>query len=173
MTKQSGIITLLTTGIVMSHYAWFNLSPQGKSSSHIVFQFLGYAAEAFVFAYLGLTFFSYTSLKWSFDLFIVELLIIFFGRFIGTVGMFSFLNDSSKDLVGLLLGSRRACLTLEGIRELVGFLLWSCQARLTLEGIRELVGFLLGSRRALLTLEGIGFGGAVLEWVLAFVLWCP
>ena len=26
----SGIITLLTCGIVMAHYAWFNLSPQGK-----------------------------------------------------------------------------------------------------------------------------------------------
>lgn len=59
VTEQSGIITLLTCGIVMAHYTWFNLSPQGKQSSYIVFQFLGYALEAFVFAYLGLTLFSY------------------------------------------------------------------------------------------------------------------
>lgn len=42
-----------------------------------------------MFAYLGLTFFSYGELTWSFHLFWVELCIIFFGRFIGTVGMFS------------------------------------------------------------------------------------
>ena len=63
--KYSGIITLLTSGVVMAHYTWYNLSPQGKQSSFIVFQFLGYAIEAFVFSYLGLTFFSYGGFKWS------------------------------------------------------------------------------------------------------------
>ena len=28
--KQSGIIALLTCGIMMAHYAWYNLSPQGR-----------------------------------------------------------------------------------------------------------------------------------------------
>lgn len=37
VAEQSGIITLLTCGIVMAHYTWFNLSPQGKQSSFIVF----------------------------------------------------------------------------------------------------------------------------------------
>lgn len=37
LTKTSGIITLLTCGIVMSHYTWYNLSPQGKQSSFIVY----------------------------------------------------------------------------------------------------------------------------------------
>jgi len=26
----SGIISLLTSGIIMAHFAWYNLSPQGK-----------------------------------------------------------------------------------------------------------------------------------------------
>ena len=30
LSKMSGIITLLTVGIVMGHYTWFNLSPIGK-----------------------------------------------------------------------------------------------------------------------------------------------
>lgn len=30
VAEYSGIITLLTSGIVMAHYSWFNLSPQGK-----------------------------------------------------------------------------------------------------------------------------------------------
>jgi NhaP-type Na+/H+ or K+/H+ antiporter len=76
----------------MAHYSWYNLSPQGKQSSFIVFQFLGYAVEAFVFSYLGLTFFSYGKLTWSFDLFLVELVILIVGRFIGTSGLMFFLS---------------------------------------------------------------------------------
>lgn len=33
----SGIITLLSCGITMANYAWFNLSPQGKQSSVVIF----------------------------------------------------------------------------------------------------------------------------------------
>jgi len=36
-TENSGIITLLTAGVLMAHYTWYNLSPQGKQSSFIVF----------------------------------------------------------------------------------------------------------------------------------------
>ena len=90
--EASGIISLLTCGVVMAHYSWYNLSPQGKQSSFIVFQFLGYATEAFVFSYLGLTFFSYGELDWSFHLFWAELSIIVFGRFCGVIGLMSFMK---------------------------------------------------------------------------------
>ena len=92
VAENSGIISLLTAGVVMAHYTWYNLSPQGKQSSFIVFQFLGYATEAFVFGYLGLTFFSYQNLKWSPMLFGIELLVIVIGRLLGTVGLTSFLR---------------------------------------------------------------------------------
>ena len=51
----SGIVSLLTTAVVMGHYSWFNLSPQGKHVTSITFQTLGYFAEAIVFAIIGLT----------------------------------------------------------------------------------------------------------------------
>lgn len=57
----SGIISLLAGGILMSKYCWYNLSPQSKQATSLAFNMLGYAAEAFVFGYLGLTFFSYVS----------------------------------------------------------------------------------------------------------------
>lgn len=88
----SGIISLLTCGIAMAHYTWYNLSPQGKQSSFIVFQFLGYLTEAFVFAYLGLTFFSYSNYNWSPHLFLVELGVIMVGRLFGTMGLIGFLR---------------------------------------------------------------------------------
>jgi NhaP-type Na+/H+ or K+/H+ antiporter len=92
VSESSGIISLLTAGVVMAHYTWYNLSPQGKQSSFIVFQFLGYATEAFVFAYLGLTFFTYTDLKWSPSLFLAELGVILVGRFFGTIGLMAFMR---------------------------------------------------------------------------------
>jgi len=33
LLHASGIICLLTCGIVMAHYGWYNLSPQGKQLS--------------------------------------------------------------------------------------------------------------------------------------------
>ena len=88
----SGIITLLTAAVVMANYAWFNLSPQGKQSSTVIFQFVGFIAEGFVFSYLGLTFFSYKDFMWSWELIYVEGIIILIGRFLGTFGLIGFLK---------------------------------------------------------------------------------
>tara|TARA_B110000305_G_C18903210_1_gene387298 strand:+ start:120 stop:398 length:279 start_codon:yes stop_codon:yes gene_type:complete len=57
-----------------------------------VFQFLGESTEAFVFAYLGLTFFSYAEYKWSPELFVVELVVIVFGRFLATIVLVKFVE---------------------------------------------------------------------------------
>ena len=88
----SGIITLLTCSIVMANYAWYNLSPQGKQSSVVIFKFLGFLAECFVFSYLGLTFFSYKTFDWSTELIMVEFVIILIGRALGTFGLVSLLK---------------------------------------------------------------------------------
>ena len=87
--RLSGIIALLTSGIGMAHYTWYNLSPQGQNNSVVVFQFLSLLSEAFVFSYLGLTFFSYKYSPWSADLIITELFIIIICRAVGTIGLYS------------------------------------------------------------------------------------
>jgi len=81
----SGIISLLTSGVVLAHYAWYNLSPQGKKVTTTCFQFIGLGCEAFCFTQLGLTFFSYSSFEWSAQLFFVMFFIIVVGRFLGSV----------------------------------------------------------------------------------------
>lgn len=88
----SGIITLLTCSILLANYGWFNLSPQGKQSSVVIFQFLGLLAEGFVFTYLGLTFFSYSDFMWSPELILAEGIIILIGRGLGTFGLIGFLK---------------------------------------------------------------------------------
>ena len=83
----SGIISQLTSGIVMAHYAWYSLSPQGKHMSSATFQVLGFGFEAFVFSYLGLTFFAYYDYPWSWQFISIEILIIIVGRIFGTIGL--------------------------------------------------------------------------------------
>ena len=62
-----------------------------------MFQFLGYALEAFVFAYLGLTLFSYQDFKWSPQLVLVELGVIMLGRMCGTLGLVAFMRLCGYD----------------------------------------------------------------------------
>lgn len=66
--KLSGVIALLSCGVVMGHYVWYNLSPQGKHGSPFVFNFMGEAVHGLIFAYLGLTLFSFSDYKWSLQL---------------------------------------------------------------------------------------------------------
>jgi sodium/hydrogen exchanger-like protein 6/7/sodium/hydrogen exchanger 8 len=57
--ELSGMISLLTAGITMAHYTWYNLSPQGKTISSVAVTIFGAASESIVFAYIGLCVFTY------------------------------------------------------------------------------------------------------------------
>ena len=56
--EMSGIISLLTCGIVQSHYTYYNMSPQGKVCATLTITFLGTAAEAGVYSYIGIALYS-------------------------------------------------------------------------------------------------------------------
>lgn len=88
----SGIISLLTSGVVMAHYAWYSLSSQGQHGSYLVFQTIGLLMQAFIFTYLGISFFSFASLDWSPSLILVMLGICILGRFGGTLGLIGMLR---------------------------------------------------------------------------------
>jgi len=90
---ESSIISLLTCGICMAHYTWYNLSPQGKTISSITISIFGSAAESFVFAYIGLCTFTYTRFEqgedapleeekypWSVSFIVIMCTIIIVGR---------------------------------------------------------------------------------------------
>ena len=67
--ELSGIVSLLMTAIVMSQYTFYNLSPQGRNTSTVIFNTLGYVAESSVFAYLGVSGVYYMvtqPISWSF-----------------------------------------------------------------------------------------------------------
>ena len=49
---------------------------------------IGFGAEAFVFAYVGVSFFSFKYYDWSFKFIISEFVIVLIGRFAGSVVMY-------------------------------------------------------------------------------------
>ena len=63
--ELSGIMTLFFCGVVMSHYSYYNISNESKLGSVISISTFAYAAEAFLFAYLGLSIFSTDSSTFS------------------------------------------------------------------------------------------------------------
>lgn len=93
--KLSPIIALLFNGIFNSHYSFYNLSFQAREESSVLSRVLSGLAEAFIFAYLGLTAIHYfmVAFSWSFMLF--ELVIVVFGRFC-SVFIISFFMDLFK-----------------------------------------------------------------------------
>mmetsp|Transcript_15994 Transcript_15994/g.1426 ORF Transcript_15994/g.1426 Transcript_15994/m.1426 type:complete len:161 (-) Transcript_15994:627-1109(-) len=88
----SGVIAILVAGITMSHYLIYNLSPTGKVTSGVAFNFLALFAEAFLYIYLGISVWEYkapkgessNSVAWSWTFFVLELAIVMTGR-IGAV----------------------------------------------------------------------------------------
>jgi len=90
LVDLSGIVSLLACGIFMGQFTWYNLSPQGKQSTSVAFQIIGYLIEAFVFSYLGLTQLSYSDYDWSLGLCVGMLLNVVVFRTIGTVAIIKF-----------------------------------------------------------------------------------
>jgi len=86
--QMSGIISLLMCGIIQAHYTWYNLSPQGKSTTSVTFSFLGMSCEAAVYSYIGIALYSTIPEWWSFSWAFVQLTIIILGRIVGVLGTF-------------------------------------------------------------------------------------
>jgi NhaP-type Na+/H+ or K+/H+ antiporter len=86
--EMSGIISLLTCGIVQSHYTYYNLSPQGKTAATLTISFMGTAAEAGVYSYIGIGLYSLIPTWWSPMFIFAQLVIIISGRFIAVMTIF-------------------------------------------------------------------------------------
>ena len=104
-SQLSGIISLLTCGITMAHYTWYNLSPQGKTISSVTVSVFGSAAEGIVFTYIGLCVFTYAAdssvesaadREWSISFILWMTGIIIVGRIMGVGISHALFNMCSK-----------------------------------------------------------------------------
>lgn len=65
----------------MAHYAWYNLSPQGKHVTSVMIQTLGYSGEAIVFSLIGLSSMFYKNYPYSWQFIVAEFFIVIIGRY--------------------------------------------------------------------------------------------
>ena len=86
--EMSGIIALLTCGILCAHYTYYNMSPQGRQTATLSFTFIGELAEAAVYSYVGLSLYSTIPTWWSWSFVFIQLAIIFGGRIFGVITTF-------------------------------------------------------------------------------------
>lgn len=87
-TQMSGITSLLTCGIVQSHYTYYNLSPQGKTCSLFVISFMGTAAEAAIYSYVGIALLNAIPQWWSIGFIVAYLILIVVGRVMAVFSIF-------------------------------------------------------------------------------------
>jgi len=62
----SGIMTLFICGLTMGRYTFYNISEESQHGTKLACEVLGNGAEAFVFAYLGLSVYSFSGVSFSF-----------------------------------------------------------------------------------------------------------
>ena len=95
---QSEITSLVSCAIIYGHYTWYNLSPQGKHITSITFQTFGFAAEAFVFSFIGLSFFYYVKdYPFSWKFIVAGFLIVVCGRYVSIVLSYYMFNCFKGD----------------------------------------------------------------------------
>ena len=81
LLSLSGIMTLFFWGVIMSHYSYHNVSEESKVGSIIAISTFGFAAEAFLFTYLGLSIFSTESSSFSLSFTFYIIIAAVFSRF--------------------------------------------------------------------------------------------
>ncbi|RLM54957.1 sodium/hydrogen exchanger 4 [Panicum miliaceum] len=83
----SGILTVFFCGIVMSHYAWHNVTASSRITTKHIFATLSFIAETFIFLYVGMDALdidkwktSKASFKTSISIFGIIILLVLLGR---------------------------------------------------------------------------------------------
>ncbi|XP_020265346.1 sodium/hydrogen exchanger 4-like isoform X1 [Asparagus officinalis] len=85
--ELSGILAVFFCGIVMSHYAWYNVTQKSRTTTRHTFSTMSFIAETFIFLYVGMDALDLqkwqvtgASLKTSFGIYGVLICLLLLGR---------------------------------------------------------------------------------------------
>eukprot|EP01134_Creolimax_fragrantissima_P001798 CFRG1798T1 len=122
VTHLSGIVAILTCGIVQGHYTLYNVSQKSREMIASLLELLSFFAENFIFGYLGVSLFTYPGLVWEPLSLIFGLVNCLIGRATGVFVISSFLNKirSERNQIPL---RQQIMLWFSGLRGAVAFAL--------------------------------------------------
>lgn len=117
----SSIVGLLSCGICMTHYTYYNLSFQAREESALISNVLCVLAEALVFSSLGMNILYYTTHSLSLSFILLQLIGVIISRII-LIYIFGYLLNLGKSKIFLLKEKHKKVLTvIGGIRGAVSF----------------------------------------------------
>lgn len=90
--ELSGIVSVLFCGICQAHYTYNNLSPESRIRTKSLFEMCNFIAENFIFAYIGVSIFTFPQHLWSFWFILWTFLAIILGRALNIYPLSYFLN---------------------------------------------------------------------------------
>mmetsp|Transcript_23659 Transcript_23659/g.23411 ORF Transcript_23659/g.23411 Transcript_23659/m.23411 type:complete len:439 (+) Transcript_23659:203-1519(+) len=154
----SGVICILVASIISGHYSFYNMTPSSRIACTEFMHFIGDAAEALIFAYLGLTTLSYDvfSVSWVYLFFMIIGVLI--ARFCGTFGLSFLARFISRGKHKLTIKQLAVCWMGGIIRGAVSFALV-----LTLDGENEKI--MKMTVLALVIVTTLVFGVVLPLWV--------
>lgn len=90
--ELSGILSVLFCGICQAHYTYNNLSKESRIRTKSLFEMCNFIAENFVFAYIGVSIFTFPQHLWSFWFILWTFIAIALGRALNIYPLSYFLN---------------------------------------------------------------------------------
>ncbi len=120
----SGIIAIFCCGVMQAHYAWYNISNVSRTTTRHAFHSFSHIAEAFLYAYVGITAVLSTTdafnFKWSWKFIIFSVLLCFVSRAFNIFPLSFILNLRRKDPIPF---RQQVLMWFSGLRGAVSFAL--------------------------------------------------
>jgi len=117
----SGIVSIFFCGIANSHYSWYNISTQGKLILPKVFHTISHLMETMIFAYLGMSIFSFSKKhQWNFGFICFVLGLCYIARAVGTFPLSAIANLSRRRKISC---KEQVVLWFAGLRGAIAFAL--------------------------------------------------
>jgi sodium/hydrogen exchanger-like protein 6/7 len=92
VVNWSGIVALLFCGVTQQHYTYKNLSEASRTRTIQTFELLNFLSENFIFSYIGISLFTFTTHIWDFRFIAWSFLAITVGRILNIYSLSFFLN---------------------------------------------------------------------------------
>lgn len=156
--ELSGIVSVLFCGICQAHYTYNNLSPESRVRTKSLFEMCNFIAENFIFAYIGVSIFTFPQHLWSFWFILWTFIAIILGRALNVYPLSYFLNLGRTNKIPL---EFQHVLFVSGLRGAMAFAL---AIRNTLTEPRRL----MLTSTSIVSITSVIFCGSSIQPILAY-----